>query len=129
MVFRTRDLLVRQRTQLINALRGHLAELGIIAPHVPAHVKVLPAAISGTSRSLPGLVRDIGSIYLEQIALLDGKIAELEKVLRREAQRGTETCRLVGRHGVSEQHGPCHLGHGDETRGLSGSGSSERLSE
>src|SRR6266853_5081696 len=27
-VFRTRDLLVRQRTQLINALRGHLAEFG-----------------------------------------------------------------------------------------------------
>ena len=26
MLFRTRDLLVRQRTQLINALRGHLAE-------------------------------------------------------------------------------------------------------
>lgn len=28
MVFRTRDLLVRQRTQLINAIRGHLAEFG-----------------------------------------------------------------------------------------------------
>src|SRR5215213_8806536 len=28
-VFRTRDLLVRQRTQIINALRGHLAEFGI----------------------------------------------------------------------------------------------------
>lgn len=32
MVFRTRDLFVRQRTQLINALRGHLAEHGTIAP-------------------------------------------------------------------------------------------------
>jgi len=32
MVFRTRDLLVGQRTQLINALRAHLAEHGIIAP-------------------------------------------------------------------------------------------------
>jgi transposase len=30
MIFRTRDLLVRQRTQLINALRGHLAEHGIV---------------------------------------------------------------------------------------------------
>ncbi len=29
MVFRTRDLLVRQRTQLINALRGHFAEHGV----------------------------------------------------------------------------------------------------
>ena len=31
MLFRTRDLLVRQRTQTINALRGHLAEFGVVA--------------------------------------------------------------------------------------------------
>ena len=30
MLFRTRDLLVGQRTQLVNALRGHLAEHGIV---------------------------------------------------------------------------------------------------
>ena len=32
MLFHTRDLLVRQRTQTINALRGHLAEFGFVAP-------------------------------------------------------------------------------------------------
>ena len=31
MLHRTRDLLIRQRTQLINALRAHLAELGMVA--------------------------------------------------------------------------------------------------
>ena len=31
MLQRTRDLLMRQRTQVINALRAHLAELGIVA--------------------------------------------------------------------------------------------------
>src|SRR5438270_14065698 len=31
MQHRTRDLLIRQRTQVINALRAHLAELGIVA--------------------------------------------------------------------------------------------------
>ena len=31
MLHRTRDLLVRQQTALINALRGHLAEFGLIA--------------------------------------------------------------------------------------------------
>src|SRR5436305_2564246 len=29
-LFRTRDLLVRQRTQAINALRGHLTEFGVV---------------------------------------------------------------------------------------------------
>ena len=38
MLHRTRDLLVRQRTMLVNALRGHLAELGIIAPQGIARV-------------------------------------------------------------------------------------------
>jgi transposase len=36
MAYRTRDLLVRQRTQTINALRAHLAEQGIVAPTGPA---------------------------------------------------------------------------------------------
>ena len=31
MLHRTRDLLIRQRTQLINALRAHLAEFGLVA--------------------------------------------------------------------------------------------------
>jgi transposase len=36
MLFRTRDILVRQRTQLINALRGHLSEHGMVVPQGPS---------------------------------------------------------------------------------------------
>jgi transposase len=39
MLHKTRDLLVRQRTMLINGLRGHLAEFGIIAAKGPGGVK------------------------------------------------------------------------------------------
>src|SRR5271157_5595016 len=46
MLFRTRDLLVRQRTQLINALRGHLSEHGVVAPQGPANVAILAQAIA-----------------------------------------------------------------------------------
>jgi transposase len=100
MVFRTRDLLVRQRTQSINALRGHLAEHGVVAPQGPAHLKTLAAAMDGAGRSLPQLVRDVGGIYLEQIEQLNRRIADLEKVLRREAQFGTETRRLQTMPGI-----------------------------
>jgi len=41
MIFKTRDLLVRQRNALINALRGHLMEYGIIAPAGRTFVKRL----------------------------------------------------------------------------------------
>jgi transposase len=45
MIFRTRDLLVGQRTQLINALRGHLAEHGIVEASGLAFVPKLEAAL------------------------------------------------------------------------------------
>src|SRR4051794_27105536 len=44
-VFRTRDLLVRQRTQTINALRGHLTEFGVIAAKGLVHTSKLIAAL------------------------------------------------------------------------------------
>jgi transposase len=48
---RARDLLVRQRTMLINALRGHLAEFGIIAPAGP---RSRPAEIAAGCRRRGG---------------------------------------------------------------------------
>ena len=53
MLFRTRDLLVRQRTQLINALRGQLSEHGVVAPQGPANVAILAQAIDDMTPSLP----------------------------------------------------------------------------
>src|SRR5438477_11461457 len=44
MQHRTRDVLIRQRTQIINALRAHLAELGIVAAQGDAGVNELRAA-------------------------------------------------------------------------------------
>ena len=45
-VFRARDLLVRQRTQCVNALRGHLLEFGYVFPQGISHVAALVAEIS-----------------------------------------------------------------------------------
>src|SRR6202030_446183 len=47
MLHRTRDLLMRQRTQLINALRAHLAELGMVAAQGNAGLKELLKIIAG----------------------------------------------------------------------------------
>ena len=44
-VHRSRDLLVRQRTMLLNAIRGHLGEFGIIAAQGPARVMHLIAKL------------------------------------------------------------------------------------
>jgi transposase len=99
MLFRARDLLVRQRTQLINALRGHLAEFGVVAPQGPAHVKLLEEAIEETT-TLPLLVVELSRVFLEQIRLLSGKIAELEKATKQETARSATTRRLQTVPGV-----------------------------
>ena len=75
--FRTHQCLVRQRTQLINALRGHLAEFGLVAPKGPASLKVLENALVDETSALPAAVREMGTIYLEQIERLTDVIERL----------------------------------------------------
>jgi transposase len=53
LVFRTRDLLVRQRTHMINALRGHLAEFGQVVPQGTGHVAKLVDFVKEPSSDLP----------------------------------------------------------------------------
>ena len=49
MLHRTRDLLIRQRTQLINALRAHLAELGLVAAKGHEGLQQLVMAVTESS--------------------------------------------------------------------------------
>ena len=100
MLFRTRALLVRQRTQTINALRGHLAEFGVIAPQGPAHVSRLETALMDPGSGLPEEVRELGGLLLEQIGGLNEKIVGLEKELRASARQDEEASRLMTIPGV-----------------------------
>lgn len=105
MLFRTRDLLVRQRTQLMTALRGHLAECGVVAAEGPAHVKRLAEAVHDEASSLPVAVWDLGLLLLEQIALLNGKLDELDKRMRRAAGEGATAKRLQTMPGDLDRQG------------------------
>jgi transposase len=101
MIFRTRDLLVRQRTQLVNALRGHLAEHGIVAAQGLAKVKVLAAALREMAEgSVHPLVRELGQRYLDHIDHLDVEIAELDKRLQRLSKDDETSNRLQTMPGI-----------------------------
>src|SRR5215471_1047493 len=52
LLHRGRERLVRQRTTLVNALRAHLAEFGVIAPHGLRHVARLVAIVRDDSTSV-----------------------------------------------------------------------------
>src|SRR3984893_17808309 len=88
LVFRTRDLLVRQRTQLINAIRGHLTEYGWIAPKGPSHVAMLADLLEEEemASSLPEAARAMFKVMLDLLDELDGRIAELDKEIARRAR-------------------------------------------
>ena len=100
MLFRTRDLLVRQRTQTINALRGHLAEFGVIAPQGPVHVERLASALGDPDPDLPAAVRELANLLLEQIAGLGEKIDGLEAEIRAAARQDGEVRRLMTVPGI-----------------------------
>jgi transposase len=61
-VFRTRDLLVRQRTQLINALRGHLTEFGYVVRQGVGHVGKLVAIVRDPTSDVPAEARPVLAI-------------------------------------------------------------------
>ena len=76
MLHKVRDLLVRQRTMLINALRGHLAEFGIMAAQGPAGMKAVIAEFRADQGNLPELAR-------LAIRRLVGQIEEVAEEVRR----------------------------------------------
>lgn len=85
MLHGARTQLIAQRTQLINALRGHLSELGIIARRGLLGLAELAQIVRGESDPrLPVLARTALLSLLQQIEASSARIAELDDALRQE---------------------------------------------
>jgi len=93
MVHRARDLLVRQRTAAVNALRGHLAEFGIIAAKGTAKARELMSLVA-TDERVPAIARDALQQLVEQIRDIERKIEAFDKQLLSLA-RQNEVCRRL----------------------------------
>jgi len=101
MVLKTRELLVRQRTQAINALRAHLSELGIIAGTGPAKIATLIEIVrDGEDARLPPAARFALSELANQIEWTKQRIDKLERAIVIEAKRDEDMRRLVTIPGV-----------------------------
>lgn len=57
--FRTREQLVKQRTEAVNALRSHLYEFGHIAPEGIGYVPRLERVVEEPDAGIPDLARDV----------------------------------------------------------------------
>jgi len=99
---RSRDLLMRQRTMILNAIRAHLAEFGIVAAQGPRMVVDLVRHLSEPDGlDLPALARSALLSLAAQLETLAGEIGRIERQLmiwhrQGEASRRLETIPGVG---------------------------------
>jgi transposase len=95
MQHRTRDLLMRQRTQIINALRAHLAELGIIAAQGREGVKELLAIIADKrDEALPLDAQASLLVLAAQLQALQTLIGSIEKRIVAQHRANADSKRL-----------------------------------
>lgn len=78
MLHRVRSLLIRQRTMLVNALRAHMAEFGIIAPQGLRNVQDLTKIVAHEGERLPALARPILQTVVDQLNETNVRICEIE---------------------------------------------------
>lgn len=101
LVFRTRDLLVKQRTQLANAIRGHLTEYGWVAPKGAFHLAMLADLLDDEiGQTLPEAARPMFAMMVDMIAQLDERIAALDKEIARRAREDEVARRLMTIPGI-----------------------------
>ena len=101
-VHRTRDLLIGQRTQLINALRAHLAELGLVAELGRDGLAKLAGIVSNeeSAASLPPVMRHALQVVLDQLAALGQQIGQLDRAIAAQHNASDVSRRLESIPGI-----------------------------
>ncbi len=72
-----RDLLVKQRTMLINAIRGHAAEFGVTVAKGPQQVVALLQRLA-TGEDVPTLAREMVGVLAAQLEVVNAKLKAIE---------------------------------------------------
>jgi len=82
-VLSARELLVRQRTQLVNAVRGHAAEFGIVAAKGTSQLPALLEVVA-TGEAVPTTAKEMLAFLGEQVVQLDERIGDLERRMKQQ---------------------------------------------
>jgi transposase len=100
MVFRIRELLIRQRTQAINAPRGHLTEFGQVVPQGAANAVRLIAIVEDPDRGLPLDAITTLKVLVAALAHLEAEIDKLDGEIARRAKENEVARRLMTVPGI-----------------------------
>ncbi|MDV4182961.1 IS110 family transposase [Rhizobium brockwellii] len=100
-IFRTRTLVVRQRTQAINALRSHLAEFGVATAQGTTGLQALIAIANDEQDDrIPASARFALHQILRQIEFLEENIARLDREIKARTKHDDDVKRLMTIPGV-----------------------------
>jgi transposase len=98
---RTRSLWMATRTSRINALRGFCREFGLMIPHGSrTGVEAMARLLADPASSIPELIRGCMKLLIEEIRLLEARIAQLEKALTDLAKQSPACQRLLSIPGI-----------------------------
>lgn len=100
MQHKAREMLVAQRTQLLNGLRGHLAEIGVIAAQGPSNMRALGGLIHEGDPTIPEAVRASLMPMVTQIEHLDEAIAQIDAEVAAQARADPVSSRLMTIPGI-----------------------------
>ena len=100
MTHKVRELLVRQRTALINALRGHLAELGIVTAQGSVGLKDAIAQFQAEQANLPAMARSALRRLIERISQITDEVRKTEKEIVAWCRTDAPSRRLITIPGV-----------------------------
>jgi len=92
MTHKAREFLVRQQTQVVNAIRAHLAEFGVVAPKGIHNAERLIAACD--DMNLPDNARSALNLLADQLINTQRKIAQLTSDVREDAKSNEAAKRL-----------------------------------
>jgi len=98
---RSRELLVKQRTMLANAIRGHLGEFGLVVAQGLRNVSKLKLLLdSADPKTLPTYGKQVLELLFEQIEAVNANILVLEKRIKQWHQESELSRRLTSIPGV-----------------------------
>ena len=92
---KAREMLVTQRTQLLNGLRGHLTEVGVIAAQGPRCARELAELIEACDETVPFEVCEALAPLVGQSRNLDEAIARLDRTIVKMARKDETARRLM----------------------------------
>src|SRR6266436_1633958 len=101
MLLSVRELLVRQRTQLVNAMRGHAAEMGVVAPLGEKGVSALQAEIAtADDAAVPAAAKQAIALLGREAERLETRLRAIEATLMQQHKANPVSRRLAAIPGI-----------------------------